>query len=292
MPPQRDTDAIGGISTEVDTSRPHPARVYNAWLGGKDCFAPDREVAAAMADELPDLPVMVKANRQFLAYAVRRLVLERGITQFLDIGSGLPTAQNVHEVAQTVDPDARVVYVDNDPLVGAHCRALMTNESVTPSPAFLLADARDPAAILASPKVTETLDLGRPVGLMLISMLMYFSDDVVEHIVGTLLDGLPSGSFVTISHPTADFDTDGQAKKAVDVAASSGLIYNLRTEHQIADLFDGLDLVEPGIVPLLRFLPLGQLRRDVHAVYYWVGMARKPQSSTAVRGNRPAVDPS
>ena len=256
----------------IDDAVAHPARVYDYLLGGKDNYAPDRALAEAMTAQLPDLPTMLLANRDFLGRAVAHLVADRGVTQFLDIGSGIPTPVNVHQVAQEIEPSARVVYVDDDPMVLAHARALMVG---TPQgrTAFVAGDACDPAAILADPAVFGTLDRERPVALMLVSVLMYFPDDVAYGIVRALLDALPSGSHLTISHPTVDFDPAGAAAAAV--GSAGGIDYHNRTRAEVERFFDGLEMVEPGVVPMLEWR-LGIRHPRPRSVYYWVGMGRKP----------------
>lgn len=267
------TDDRGGEPpVEIDTDRAHHARVYNYWLGSKDHFAADRAAGDAVIAALPTTPRMVRANREFLGRAVTHLVTGLGVRQFLDIGSGLPTAANVHQVAQAADPTARVVYVDHDPIVAAHSRALMPSAPQGRT-AFVAADARDPAAILDDPTVIATLDRHEPIALMLISMLLYFTDDQAHHIITTLMQALPSGSYLTISHPTADFAPDAAAQ-AVAAARNAGLIYHLRTRDQVIALFAGLDLVEPGVVPMLTWRP-PPVAIDPDSVFYHVGMARK-----------------
>jgi O-methyltransferase involved in polyketide biosynthesis len=258
---------------DVDPSRAHPARVYDYWLGGKDNFAADREVAEAMLANEPGIRMMARANRRFLERAVRYLVTEQGIGQFLDVGCGIPTARNTHEVAQELDPGARVVYVDNDPVVAAHSRALLTS-TVPGAVAFIAADATDPARILDSPELAA-LDLDRPVALVLMSFLMYFSDEVAHGIVGTLLDALAPGSCLTVSHPTAVFDPVA-AGRNVETARRSGLTYNLRDQDGVAAFFTGLDLVEPGVVPVLGWRPDGAPPADVRRVHFFGGVGRKP----------------
>jgi O-methyltransferase involved in polyketide biosynthesis len=266
-------DGTGGRQgVEIDTTIPHPARVYDYWIGGKDNYAPDRELAEAMIRQVPTIPMMARANREFLGRAVRYLVAEAGVRQFLDIGSGIPTASNVHQVAQGIDPTARVLYVDNDPIVLAHSRALLTStpEGAT---AFVAGDARDPQAILGDPAVTATLDRTQPVALMLVSMLMYFDDDLARGLVTTLMDALPPGSHLTISHPTGEFDPTG-SDQANAVAARGGITYNTRTRAGVERLFDGFDLVSPGVVPMLEWHP-DVIHPHPRSVYYWVGMATK-----------------
>ncbi|MCO1658978.1 SAM-dependent methyltransferase [Pseudonocardia humida] len=258
----------------MDTARPHPARVYDYLLGGKDNFAADRDAGDAMIARLPGLPAMTRANRDFLGRAVRHLVRTHGVRHFLDIGSGIPTSRNVHEIAQAADPGARVVYVDDDPVVAAHSRALLTGAEAGRT-AFVHADATDPAAVLAAPAVAELLDRAEPVALMVVSVLMYFPDDTAHRIVDTLLAALPPGSFLTVSHPTADFDPAVVAQ-AVAAARRSGLTYITRTRAEVEAFFAGTDPVEPGVVPLLAWRPDGGTAPpDPHGVYYWAGMARR-----------------
>ncbi len=263
----------------LDEDRAHPARVYNCLLDGKDNFAADREAVAELAQAFPDVSRMARANRDFLHRAVAYLV-GRGARQFLDIGSGIPTPPNLHEVAQSIDPGVRVVYVDNDPVVGAHCRAL---HSSTPAGrvAVIEADAATPAAILADPVLVETLDLAEPVALMLVSVLMYFDDDIVRDIVDTLAGALPSGSYLAISHPTADFAPDAVAA-AVEVARGQGLTYIPRTFAEVEKLCDGWEMCSPGVVAMPAWHPRRPQLGDGNpyalaaSTHYWVGVARKP----------------
>ena len=266
-------------AADVDLSAPHSARVHNYWLGGKDNYAVDRQLGDAMAAELPQLPKMVRANRQFLRRVVSHLVTDHGVDQFLDIGAGLPTASNTHDVATALDPTARVVYVDNDPIVAAHGRALLCD--VPGRTAFLGADVADPAAILTDPLLHATLDLRRPVAVLLLSVLDYFADEAAARIVRTLLAGLPPGSYVAVSQPTADFDADAAAR-VVAVAERGGLSCVVRTRARFVALFDGLDLMAPGVVPMVEWRPDGLdagRRRDPGSVCYWVGLARSLRSS-------------
>lgn len=277
---------------EIDTSVAHPARVYDSWLGGKDNYAADRAMADAIAAQVPTVATMAKANRAFLGRAVRYLVAEAGVRQFLDIGTGIPTYGNTHEVAQRVDPSARVLYVDNDPIVLAHARALMTS---TPEgrTAYIEADLRDPAAILADPALAATLDLDEPVALVLVAVLMYFRDgpdgDDPQGIVATLLDALPAGSHLVISHPTADFAPEAVAG-VVAVAEHGGIPFVPRSRAGTQAFFRGTELVDPGVVPVLGWrpdlvaLPGGAgvdpaaeaMSVDPCTAYYWAGVGRKP----------------
>jgi SAM-dependent methyltransferase len=264
----------------LDTDVPNAARVYNYWLGGKDNWEVDRRAGDEIAGQLPDLRLMAKANRDFLVRAVETLTGTFGITQFLDIGSGLPSQElrPVHEVAQTIDPAARVVYVDNDELVAAHCRALLRSRSSEGYCGFVLGDIRDPqATILDDPVVRTGLDLRRPVAVLALSVLMYFDDETARHLVSTVMDAVVPGSYLAISYPTGDFDR-ARTARAIEVAARHGLRYRAASREQVLGLFDGLELVAPGVVPLLQWRPdrnrLHQV--DAHRVFYYAGMARKP----------------
>ena len=189
---------------DIDISRPHSARMYDYYLGGKDHFAVDRETAEIAARGWPTVRVAVRENREFLGRAVNYLAGEEGIRQFLDIGTGLPSASNVHEVAQQIAPDARVVYVDNDPLVLAHARALLTS-SPAGQTAYIDADLREPEKILAHPVVRQTLDFGQPIALMLVAILHFIADEEdPANIVASLLDALPPGSYLVASHVTPE----------------------------------------------------------------------------------------
>jgi hypothetical protein len=258
----------------IDITVAHSARVYDYWLGGKDNFAADRALGDAMIQAIPSLPAMARANRAFLARAVQYLVEEAGVRQFLDIGTGIPTAGNVHEVAQQIAPESRVLYVDHDPIVLTHARALMTS---TPQgrTEFIMADIREPGAILAAPELAKTLDLDQPVALMLVAILMYFHDDEgVYDWVATLVDVLPSGSYVTITHPTGDFNPAAM-RGAVTAAAHAGITLVPRSKAQVERFFDGLEIVEPGVVPVLAWQP-DELIDDPEGAWYWAGVARKP----------------
>jgi SAM-dependent methyltransferase len=263
---------------EIDTTVAHGARTYDYWLGGKDNFPADRALGDLIRERIPTISAMALANRAFLTRAVRYLVNEAGIRQFLDIGTGIPTTPNVHQIAQAADPSSRVVYVDNDPIVLAHARALMasTPEGHTE---FLLGDFMDPEAILAGPQLRDALDLGEPVGLLLVAVLMYF-DPAEGHdpypVVKTLLDALPAGSHVAISHPTGDFDPEAMAAVQA-VIRQAGITFVQRGHTEVARFFDGLELVEPGVVPVLAWRPDPQDTPpvDPKSAYYWAGIARK-----------------
>jgi hypothetical protein len=272
---------------------PSMARIYNYILGGKDNYEVDRAVADKMLAVQPKLPMMARANRRFLFLAVRHVVAQLGVTQFLDIGAGLPTACSVHEVAQDVDPTARVVYVDNDPQVAAHARALLrVSATAAGRVEFVTADATDPGSIMNHPDVTGTLDLSRPVALLLVSVLMAFPDAVAYPVVATLLAGLAPGSCVVISHPTGDFEPDVVAEVVAVARKEGGICYVPRSRPQVERFFTGLDLIPPGITDLLSWQPRpavadsGVLRPPEVAgpdglspaersVYYWAGVGRR-----------------
>jgi hypothetical protein len=254
--------------TTFDATKPHSARVWNFWLGGKDHFAVDREFGDRYLEIYPDIVEIARAARAFLARAVGFLAGEAGIRQFLDIGTGLPTADNTHEVAQRAAPDARIVYVDNDPLVLVHARALLTStpEGVT---AYIDADVRNPEKILAA--AAERLDFTRPVALMLLGVMGNIADDDEAYAaVARLRDGLSSGSYL------AAFDTTVHDKAIRELNdGPDGYGYRNRTPEEIARFFDGFELVEPGVVstPLWRPDPY---HRQPKALDTFCGVARKP----------------
>jgi S-adenosyl methyltransferase len=265
-PPVRD------IGPGLDTQHAHPARVYNYWLGGKDNFAADREAAEQAIAANPGIVADVRANRAFLIRAVRCLAEEHGIRQFLDIGTGLPTASNTHEVAQAVTPEARIMYVDNDPVVLSHAQALLTStpEGAT---AYLEADLRDASAIL---RAARTLDFGEPVALMLLIVLHLIPDaDNPYDIVAGLLRALPSGSYLVLSHPASDIRTAQMAEMTSRVnQRMSGPKATMRDRAAVTRFFDGLELLEPGVVQPQQWRPEpGVPSQD--QVTAWCGVARK-----------------
>jgi len=261
---------------EIDISKPHPARLYDYYLGGKDNFAADREMADKVLAVVPGVRTGPRENRAFLGRAVRYLAEEAGIRQFLDIGTGLPTTGNTHEVAQSVDPACRVVYVDNDPLVLAHARALLTS---TPQgrTAYIHADLRSPLDILASPEVRDVLDFSQPIALMLIAVLHFVSDDDKPfEILTTLRDALPTGSYLAASHGTMEHNPPGTAD-AIRAYQSGRVPMHLRNSEVFADLaFHGMKLVPPGVVLVSEWRPKGNGPRPSAAeVNTYGGVARK-----------------
>jgi hypothetical protein len=266
-----------GLPTEIDTSRPHPARMYDYLLGGKDNFAADRETVNIALEAWPAARTASRENRAFLGRAVRYLAEEAGVTQFLDIGSGLPSVGNVHEVAQDVLPSAHVVYVDNDPIVHAHARALLASKPEGKC-AYIHADLRDPDYILRHQATTETLDFSRPIGLILCAVLHFMPDeDQPGPVVKKLLDALPSGSYLVASHTTAEYAPESiyGAGKAYE---RGGLRGALRTADEFADLiFSGLALVPPGVVLVSEWRPEpGTLLPSAAEVGTNGAVARKP----------------
>jgi hypothetical protein len=236
------------LQSRIDTSVAHPARRYNYWLGGKDNFAADRASGDLIASAWPSAPIGAKENRKFLRRATAYLAAEAGIRQFLDIGTGLPTADNTHEVAQSIAPESRVVYVDNDPMVMVHARALLTS---TPDgrTAYIEADLREPSRILNHEVLKEVLDLSQPVGLMLIAVLHFIQGEGVGlPIVRELVEALPSGSYLVVTNATKDFLPDSIAAVYDRMLASGQTDVWPRGRAEISALFDGLELVEPGIV--------------------------------------------
>ena len=255
-----------------DASRPHVARVYDYLLGGKDNFAADRAIGDKMLASIPAVQLGVRAQRDVLGRVVRYLVGEVGLRQLLDIGSGLPTADNVHEIAQRIEPATRVVYLDNDPIVLSHAEALLADDKGT----FVVdGDLRDPAGIVANPDVRKYLDWEQPIGLLMCGILHYVLDDEQPaEMVATLYDALPSGSYVFIHHLLSIEDP---AAALLQEQMRSGLgRAQFRTLDEVRVLFDGLELVEPGLVPVPDWRPQPPTVRD-HPVLEMAcaGVARK-----------------
>ena len=264
------------LPEDINTNVAHPARVYDYWLGGKDNFPADRALAELMIEAIPNMRAMAAANRAFLSRAVRYLAEEAGIRQFLDIGTGIPTSPNVHEVAQETARDARVVYVDNDPIVLAHARALLTSQDAGAT-AFIMADLREPKSILDHPTLAPTLDLSQPVGVLFVAVLKYFRDDESPNpfeMVATVMERMPSGSYLAVTHPTPDFNPEETAK-AVAAASAAGITLVPRGRAEVGKFFTGLDLVDPGLAPVLSWRP-EEPPADPQIAYYWAGIAGKP----------------
>jgi hypothetical protein len=261
---------------KLDTSIPHSARVWNYWLGGKDNFEVDRAVGDQFSGFYPDITVVAQSSRGFLKRSITFLAQEAGIRQFLDIGTGMPTAENTHQVAQAAAPDARIVYVDNDPLVLVHARALLTGtaEGVTE---YIDADLNDPAAVLEAAGRT-TLDLSKPTGLILMNILGHVPDlEKAVGIVRQLMDALPSGSYLVTADGTNVLD--GPAfEEAIGVwNANAPLSYHLRRPEELARFLEGLDVIEPGLVPCASWRPAADATADeLREVDEFGAVARKP----------------
>ena len=263
---------------DIDTSRPHPARVYDYWLNGKNHYDVDAAAAEEVARVWPGVVLGAQLNREFMHRATRWLVREAGVRQFLDIGSGIPTEPNLHQVAQAVAPETRVLYADNDPIVLRHAQELLSS---TPEghTAFVHADFTDPAAILKAPELRETLDLEQPVALSLIALLHFITDERGAYeIVRSLMDALPSGSYLVVSHATADFDPDllTRVAEAYQSTVAEGQI---RSSSEVSCFFDGLELADPGVVVAHRWRPDGgEPQPDITDAEFPVygGVGRKP----------------
>ena len=257
----------------LDTSVAHPARVYNYWLGGKDNFAADRAAGEQAIKAFPNIVLSARSNRAFLARAVRFLAGEAGIRQFLDIGTGIPSANNTHEVAQAVAPESRIVYVDNDPVVLAHARALLASDPEGATD-YIDADLRDPQQILAGAQ--QLLDFGRPVAVMLMAILQHVSDEADPYrVVATLMGALPPGSFLALSHPAKDIDAAEMAKMAESLNQMMAEKVTFRDRASVARFFDGLELVEAGLVQASKWRPASEIEAASPAAL-WAGVARKP----------------
>ncbi|MGW6461639.1 SAM-dependent methyltransferase [Streptomyces sp. NPDC055078] len=265
----------GRAVDRINTGRAHSARVYDYILGGKDHYPVDAEAGEAMRAQWPALPVSMRANRRFMTRVGRYLAREQGIRQFLDIGTGLPTSPNLHEVVQEERPDASIVYVDKDPIVLAHAQALLTS-SPEGRTAYIDADMRDPEAILGSPEFRDAMNPGEPVGLLLIAMLQFIIPPDDHSLIRRLLDPLPPGSFLAMSMVTGDFAPEEVAKVTAEYN-SRGIQVRMRTRDEVEALFDGLDMVEPGLQQVHRWRPGADDEGiDDRQVGMYGAVARKP----------------
>jgi S-adenosyl methyltransferase len=258
---------------KINTSVPHPARVYDYFLGGKDNFEADRAAAEAAINAFPRTAESARAARAFLRRVVRFLAADAGIRQFLDIGTGLPSGENVHQVAQSTAPDARIVYVDNDPIVLLHAQALLTS-SPEGAVAYLDADLRDPEKILG--EAAKTLDLGQPMAVLLLGILHNIGDhDDPYGIVRRLVQAMPRGSYLAICHLTAEIypELAEWARALNERQLDAPLV--LRDRAQVTGFFEGLELLEPGVVQLSKWRPRSELE-SAAAAALWGGVARKP----------------
>jgi hypothetical protein len=257
----------------INADVPSPARIYDYWLGGKDNYEIDRIVSEQILAAVPDLPILARTNREFLGRAVRYMAGEAGIRQFLDIGTGIPTADNTHQVAQSVAPDSRVVYVDNDPMVLAHARALLrsSREGAT---AFIDADLREPDKILAA--AGELIDFAQPVGLTLLGVVDFLpGTGEAKAIIRRLMDALAPGSHLAISHGIVGKQLEEGVRHWNE---SGGAPMTLRTLEEITGFFDGLELLEPGVVQLPRWRPTPETRYGDREAVYYAGVGRKTEA--------------
>jgi hypothetical protein len=249
--------------------------MYDYYLGGKDNYLVDREAAAAVLRVLPEARDIARENRAFLQRAVRYLVGEAGIRQIIDIGTGIPTVGNVHEVAQQIDPGVRVAYIDNDPIVHVHASALLTGQGRT---SIVLADLRDPRRILDHPKLRDLIDLDEPVALLLVAIMHFITEqEGPDQIITTFREALASGSYLALSHGTADFHDRATSEAGAAVYAKATAPLVLRRHAQVTALFDGWDLIEPGVVQVPMWRPDGNLRQshDLQKIGIYGGVARR-----------------
>lgn len=242
--------SLEALPQDVDWRKPSPARVYDVFLGGAANFAADREAAAKVTARMPELPAVLRANRSFLRRAVRYLV-DAGVRQFLDLGSGIPTVGNVHEVALAAHPDCRIAYVDNDPIAVAHSRALLAD---TPQAGVVLADLRDSAAVLSDPTVRDLVDFTRPVAVLLVAVLHFVPDsDDPAGIVRRYVDGVVPGSYVVVSHAT--YDVSEHTQDAAEEYSRQVDGMHLRSQAEVAAMLAGLEIVAPGLVGVAEWRP-------------------------------------
>jgi len=259
--------------TGIDSTVPHSARIWNYWLGGKDNYAIDRLAGDQTIAVLPEIVDIARASRGFLARVVRYLAADAGIRQFLDIGTGLPTANNTHEVAQRVAPESRVVYVDNDPLVLTHARALLVG-SPEGATDYIDADARDVGTILRG--AAATLDFTQPVAITMLGILPFVGDDdEAKGIVRRLLAAVPAGSYLAITHSTSEVSGERVIEAVRQWNEVAPTPYRLRSPEQIAVFFEGLELIEPGLVPCPRWRPDPDDAGGVRDMDEYCGLGRK-----------------
>ncbi|WP_066361370.1 SAM-dependent methyltransferase [Herbidospora mongoliensis] len=262
------TNPRADYAAKLNTNVPHAARIWNYWMGGKDNYAADRQAGDAVASVYPDIVVMAKQSRKFLIRTVGWVAEEGGVKQFLDIGTGLPTMQNTHEVAQSVHADARIVYVDNDPMVLVHARALLVNTTPQGVTTYVEADYHDPDLIITDAR--NVLDFTQPICVMFMGVLGYVEKlDELKSIVDRVMEQVPSGSYMIFWDSTEGDAIGDGAEKLVE---SGGVPYYLRSVEELKSVFDGLEFVEPGLVPLAEWQPSGYER----SIDSYGAVARKP----------------
>jgi hypothetical protein len=258
-----------------DASVPSPARMWNYWVGGKDNFAADRAAAEKIQAAMPSLPMIARSVRWFLIDIVRSLTVEQGIRQFLDIGTGLPTADNTHDVAQQAAPESRIVYADYDPVVLSHARALLTSTPEGKTD-YIQADLRDTETILKAAQ--RTLDFGKPIAVLLLAILHFIPDDDDPYgIVAKLMDAVPPGSYLVICHAPSDIHPDQVLEMTRRYNESGAARMRPRSRTEVTRFFAGLELIDPGVVPLAEWLRPGQANASgSSAIAGYVGVGRKP----------------
>ncbi|MEU5635742.1 SAM-dependent methyltransferase [Streptomyces rishiriensis] len=268
-----DADGVAvGTSSTIDTSKPHPARMYDYFLGGKDHYEVDQEAAERFIQAAPEVRLAVRANRRFMHRAVRHVVAEGGVRQILDIGTGLPTEPNVHQIARAIAPDTRVAYVDNDPIVSTHSRSLLDDDEHT---SVVLADLRDPRAVLGHPDVRRVIDFDEPVALLLVAVLHFVTDEEdPDGVVATLLEALPTGSHLVLSHATVDIHDDAR-EDAVNVYRNATATMNPRSHARVLSFFGDLTLTEPGLVLVPDWRPDEPEPHDAPPIGIYGGVGRK-----------------
>jgi hypothetical protein len=262
------------VTDEIDLSRPSASRVYDFYLGGFHNFSSDREMAEQAIKDWPDLPLIMRSNRAFLRRAVSYLV-GQGVRQFLDIGSGIPTVGNVHEVAQELAPDSRIVYVDIDPVAVAHSEAILAGN---PNATVVAGDFRDPGKILGDSRVTDHLDLDQPVALLLVALLHFVGDDAAPaEVIAGFRDALAPGSYLAISHATHELHPPEVTAFHRDLYRQTATPMTMRTQAQVEGLFDGFELIEPGVVLSEQWHPdVLETVENPERFPIWAGIGRKP----------------
>jgi S-adenosyl methyltransferase len=261
-------------SPEIDTTISHSARIWNFWLGGKDHYPVDQQVGEEILAFVPELVRSARADRYFLARAVRYLSGQESVRQFLDIGTGLPTVDNTHDIAQRMAPESRIVYVDNDPLVLVHARALLTStpEGVTN---YIDADVHEPETILR--EASRTLDFSQPIAIMMLGIVNFIMDtSEAQAIINRLVDGVPSGSFLVISHPTTEVDAEPMIEAVRYWNEQGSAPMTLRTRDEMLRFFDRVDLLDPGVVSCPRWRPDVMDIDEPVDVTHFAGVGRKP----------------
>jgi SAM-dependent methyltransferase len=260
---------------EADPERPSAARIYDYLLGGFHTFEVDRAAAQKITGLLPDMPLYMRTNRTFLRRIVRFLT-DQGIDQFLDLGSGIPTVGNVHEIAQQANPSARVVYVDNEPVAVTHSSTILEDN---PKATVIQADIRQPEVILGHPETQRLLDFNKPTAVLLLSVLLFVTDEEAYRVVRSMREALVSGSYISISHPTDDDTPPDEGEQAKKLYAAMGTPVRVRSYNEVEKFFEGLELLEPGLVYVPLWRPEGPddlFLKDPELSAYYAGVGRKP----------------